>query len=152
VDATSAGGYTGAFFCGYPEGGHPAGKKLPGARLDVSRRGESYEVSFDAVRDRPHGSTAIDAEVKEVIDGMEIHRFAAVWADRSAFRYDAHLHTATVAPPAPFSGTARFTARPGARELAPGRWRGDLTVDLPGHAGVPVTGPGFRAVLERPFR
>jgi len=32
----------------------------------------------------------------------------------------------------------------------PNRWRGNLTVDLPGSSNVPLTGPGFRADLEHP--
>lgn len=59
------------------------------------------------------------------------------------FTYDRRLRTATVHPPAPFAGSARFDLGKKAGQ----RWGGDLTVDLPGRAGVPLTGPALRATL-----
>jgi hypothetical protein len=52
---------------------------------------------------------------------------------------------ATIAPPAPFDGTARFH-QPAPRAE---RWTGTLGVHLPGGGLVPLTGPKFRAKLCR---
>lgn len=51
--------------------------------------------------------------------------------------------TASLAPPAPFSGTVSYREEPG----VPPSWTGDLSVDLPGASDVPLTGPDFHAVL-----
>lgn len=53
--------------------------------------------------------------------------------------------TATVAPPAPFSGSADFSQSPG----LPASWSGLLAVELPGAGVVPLTGPDFAAALCR---
>ena len=151
VDATSAPGGTFSSFCGIPEGGRIPGRQLPGAQLRVNREiGEESSVSLYATQKRPGEKTSISAEVMETRDGMEIHRFVGVHAPASALTFDGKLRGATVKPPAPFSGFGHFEARAGARELDPGIWSGDLSVDLPGHADVRIGGPGFRAVLDHP--
>src|SRR5207253_8626600 len=58
-------------------------------------------------------------------EGLAIQRAAEVSAPRSSFSYAGDLSSATLQPPAPFSGTAAYSAR---RELL----GGDLTVALPG--------------------
>jgi hypothetical protein len=151
IDATSVPGGTYSSFCGIPEGGRPAGRQLPGAQLRVDREvGEESSVSLYAAQERPGEKTSISAEVMETRDGMEIHRFVGVRAPAGALTFDRKLRGATVKPPAPFSGFGHFAARPGAGERSSGIWSGDLSVDLPGHAGVRIGGPGFRAVLEHP--
>jgi hypothetical protein len=130
-------------------GGRAAGKSLPGARLDVEKdQIDHYRLEFDAVQRRPGARTLVSAEVEEHRGEMEIHRALATWASADALHYDRRLHHATVTPPAPFAGYGSFHAHaPRANQ-----WRGNLTVDFPGHADVPVTGPGFWADLEHPRR
>lgn len=53
--------------------------------------------------------------------------------------------TATIAPPAPFSGSATLEAP--SRQTA--TWSGDLAVDLPATGEVPLTAPGIAAGLCR---
>ena len=60
-----------------------------------------------------------------------------------AFSYDPLLRTATLAPPAPFSGRASFHR--GA--VLENRWTGNLAIDFPGRSNVPLTGPGIGASL-----
>ena len=129
------------------DGTGPAEKELPGARLDVERHvGHQYRVEFDAIQNRRGARTGVSVEVEEHRDGIEIHRATWTRASAGALRFDRHLRTATVRPPAPFAGHASFDAgAPLAR-----RWSGNLTADLPGHADLPVTGRGFRAELVRP--
>lgn len=76
-------------------------------------------------------------------DGVTVVRRAQAGAPASAFHFNRSLTRATVTPPAPFSGTARFAARAGVR------WSGSLRVTFPG-LSVPLTGAGFRAGMGRP--
>jgi len=136
--------------CGVSEeGGRPPGRVLPGARLDVEKeRVEQYGFRFDAAQNRPSARTGVGAEVEEHRGEMEIHRWTWTWASADALRYDRRLRTATVEPPAPFSGHGTFRVR----ARGPDLWTGNLAVDLPGRSDVRLTGPGFRANLEHPRR
>lgn len=73
--------------------------------------------------------------------GLMILRSAAVTAPRSTFSYRGDLTSATLQPPAPFSGEATFSAR---RE----RLSGDLAVSFPGTSPQPLTGPKFETRLD----
>lgn len=72
---------------------------------------------------------------------LSIFRRAGVTSARSSFAYTHTLRTATVRPPAPFSGEATFSAR---RH----RLSGDLSVQFPGLPPQPLTGPGFEARID----
>jgi hypothetical protein len=69
---------------------------------------------------------------------LSITRNIDVTGSRSSFSYRSDLRSATLRPPAPFSGEATYSARQG-------RLRGDLAVELPGLPPQPLTGPGFEA-------
>jgi hypothetical protein len=73
--------------------------------------------------------------------GLTIRRTATVIAPRSTFSHPGDLASATLRPPAPFSGEASFTAR---RE----RLSGDLAVKFPGLPPQPLTGPGFETRID----
>ncbi len=131
------------------EGGGPPGKRLPGARLDVERRNDGRpRLEFDAIQRRPGAKTLLTIEVEEDRGEMDVFRASSTWASPDALRFDPRLRTATLRPPAPYAGVGRFhkNAR-GAKQ-----WTGDLTVDLPGRANVPLAGPGLWATLEHPSR
>jgi hypothetical protein len=90
------------------------------------------------------GGVVFRARVEERnADGVTVVRRAQAGAPASAFHLNRSLTWASVRPPAPFSGTARFAARAGVR------WRGSLRVTFPG-LSVPLTGADFRAGLGRP--
>ena len=61
----------------------------------------------------------------------------------NAFRYDRHLRTATLSPPAPFSGSASLKR---SRNLLSPLWTGNLTVAFPGRS-VRLAGPAVHVSL-----
>jgi hypothetical protein len=96
--------------------------------------------------ERPY--TFFFATSQEVREGVGISRITIAGArgadSRSAgFQFNNKGGTAFVDPPAPYAGSARYLRRPKARD----RWSGSLTVPLLGLGRVPLTGPGFRAVM-----
>jgi hypothetical protein len=56
-----------------------------------------------------------------------------------------HITSATVAPPAPFKGTATFQSTRGSK----GSWTGTLAGDFPGRGEVTLAGPEFSAEVSR---
>jgi hypothetical protein len=124
-------------------GGETLGPKLPGARLRLrSHRGAS-RLSLQVNKNRPGARSRFVVETHEMRQGIAIFRRRTVLAPSDAFDFDPLLKTATLAPPAPFSGRAEFHRGAGAAN----RWSGDLTVDLPGRSDVPLTASGIAATL-----
>jgi hypothetical protein len=81
---------------------------------------------------------------------MTVSRSASATAEPETFAVDPlgeDPTNASVAPPAPFTGTARFEATPGGGSS----WTGDLAVELPGMGTVPLTGGSYQASLCRGF-
>lgn len=117
------------------------GPGLPGARFRATlRRGEDSALNFEIKKNRPAGPAAFSVAVRERRGKIMIRREIEGTVGAGSFRYDPRLRTATVSPPAPFDGSATF------RREAPrrNRWRGDLTIDLPGRADAPLVQPGLR--------
>ena len=128
------------------EGGRPAGKSLPGARLGVHRLPESNELMLGATQLRPGAATEVWVQIDEGPEGFETTRATEVRAGPDALRFDPQLRSATLSLPAPFAGHATY--RRGAPPVR--RWIGNLTVDLPGNSDYPLTGPGLRVTLTHP--
>lgn len=129
--------------CGGVGRGESTGGGVPGARLRVRSQGERSRFELQANKNRPDKRSHLEVQVREERGAISITRSTAVWLGSAAFQYDPLLETATLRPPAPFSGVANFY-----RRLAPeNRWSGNLTVDLPGRADVPLTGTGVEATL-----
>lgn len=78
---------------------------------------------------------------------MEILRLAGVKAPLSAFAFDHTTGTATLTPPAPFTGSATFQRGPDGSKA----WSGSLSVPLLGSEPVLLAGPRFRAGLAPDF-
>ncbi len=119
--------------------------RSPGAELTAwagrSRRSARVEVT----KDHPSAKAHYEAGASEVKEGISIGRFVNAIEPAGTFVYDSKVQTATLRPAAPFSGTGRFNRAASAAN----RWSGNLTVDLPGRAGVKLTGSGDRAGLRR---
>jgi hypothetical protein len=75
--------------------------------------------------------------------GMRIQRSVAVAGPTRSFVFEDNLGSATVEPPAPFSGSAGFERAAKGRKT----WTGDLSVSLPGRPDVPLAGPKFIPAL-----
>jgi hypothetical protein len=95
------------------------------------------------IKNRPKARAHYEVGISEMSNGISIGRFAGLVTPAGTFTYDPKVLTATLSPPAPFSGSAQFhrSAKPA------NRWSGNLTVDLPGRAGVKLTGGGLTARL-----
>lgn len=76
-------------------------------------------------------------------EGMEIVRVTPAIGPASRFAVDQEAGTATLRPPAPFSGRATFRRRPSGPPL----WRSTIKVPLLGSAPLDSGAPGFRAAL-----
>jgi len=145
IVATSAPGsidYVLAEICGDFFGGSNGGSRHAlGAELYIRNPALGPEMSVH--KSRPGAAARIFVDVSEYNDGIAIERFAAFLMPAGDFVFDRRLRTATVRPPAPFAGSASFDRRKKAGQ----RWSGDLTVDMPGRTGVPLTGSALRATL-----
>jgi len=85
----------------------------------------------------------IDAyQTEERSPDLYISRSAGATGPSSTFAVSRKLDRATIRPPAPFNGEARYLA-------SRGRLVGDLTVDFPGLPGQPLAGPGFETKIRR---
>jgi hypothetical protein len=123
--------------------GGPANGPQPGAELFLRNPGLGARLTVS--KRRPGAAAQIFASMSEYIDGILIFRYASLRMPGTSFTFDRHLRTATVRPPAPFTGSARYDRNKKAGQ----RWSGDLTVDLPGRSGVALTGQMLRAYLVR---
>ena len=121
---------------------HPRNKAVI---LNASNSQGEYGTRFEAVRILGQTSVQFNVTESERVDGVDIYSSMLTRAPKAAFTYNLHRGSATVTPPAPFSGSA---------QLAPAdngvpTWTGDLAVTLPDYGPTPLTGPAFQAGLER---
>jgi hypothetical protein len=143
VEATSVPVDLRAFWpeiCAEPSFGGGGGRAHGGAELEV--RNPALGPELFAVKHRRDEARLFMA-MREYRAGISIERFATVRMSSDNFTYDLRLGTATLRPPAPFFGYARFDRRKKAGQ----RWSGNLSVDLPGKTDVPLTAPALRASL-----
>lgn len=116
--------------CSGGSSGESRSANLPGARLAGVSFADGRALKFQFNKNRPGGKTLFSASLAERRGGIRIYRALGGVAPAGAFRYDPLLRTATLSPPAPFSGTARLTREQNA--VSP-LLAGDLTLDFPGH-------------------
>jgi len=121
------------------------GIRLQATAIEPNHRGGR---SLEVVEYRSRGGhrhVDIYGFMTERREGMEIGRGALVSAGTGAFRRDVAAGTATVTPPAPFTGSA-ILRHPGAESV----WEGDLQVGvLGGDAPIALTGPEFQTSLTQ---
>jgi hypothetical protein len=142
VEATTAPGdvdYLLGGICGHGFGGSSG--RRSNAVLSVRNPGLGPQLRVR--KSRPGAAALITASLSEHSNGISIKRVTGLRMPGDDFTYDRRLRTATVQPPTPFAGSARFDLG----KKAGRRWYGDLKVDMPGRADVPLTGPLLRATL-----
>jgi hypothetical protein len=108
--------------------------------ITVFRAESSDGVRFEALRSSEDPKTslffAVDSEASE---GNLILRRAITVGHLGSFAFDPKLDTATLKPPAPFSGNASFQRL----DDYTTRWEGPLAISFPGLPDVPLTGRDF---------
>jgi hypothetical protein len=91
----------------------------------------------------------VSARTVERREGVRLTRKVSAEAGDGSFLFPDKKgetpRSATVAPPSPFTGTAKYLKEPG----FPASWIGPLSARLPGAGLVALTGPGFRADICR---
>ncbi|HSS32439.1 MAG TPA: hypothetical protein VLL27_04080 [Solirubrobacterales bacterium] len=118
------------------------------ATLAAVRRGfSSYFVAGVAHRHSGGKSIFLGAKI-EIREGMVIRRATEVRGPASAFDFDLAAGTASLRPPAPFTGHASFAVRPHGRGL----WRSTIRVPLLGANPIDTGGPGFRVTLRPEYQ
>jgi hypothetical protein len=102
---------------------------------------------------RPGARVLYSASVEEREGSLRVERTVAGRLPGAAFHAAPSLATATLEGSGLLSGKGIFkSARPSRdAKVSRGAWRGNLTVDFPGRAGVSLAGPSFKASLTHPF-
>jgi hypothetical protein len=130
--------------CGAQVESESEGPGLPGAKLVARSASKRQSIFVQANANRPGGRLRLQAAIEERKSRLIVTRLVEGFhAGGGSFRFDRRLGSATLAPPAPFSGVGSFRRKAGRRN----RWIGSLTLDFPGRADVPLTGGRFKATL-----
>jgi hypothetical protein len=118
----------------------------PGTRLRIARKGGP---KLQVNQNHPGARVRYEAQITERHRGLTINRAVGGYLAGEAFSFDPSLTRANFDAAAPFTGSATYRGfhPPRGTDVAHGTWRGNLTVDFPGHAGVPLTAPGFKAAI-----
>jgi hypothetical protein len=122
--------------CGGGGSGESRGPGEPGARLAGVSYADGRTLKFQLNKNRPGGKTIFSASLRERRDGIRISKEIGGVAPTSAFSFDPLLRTATLHPPAPFSGVAILKRPPTA---ASPLLSGGLKLTFPGRT-VSLTG------------
>lgn len=100
---------------------------------------------FDDGGRGPHG-VSLFATLSELREGMSVARGVQLRAGSGAFRWNREKGTATLRPPAPFTGSATFTQN---GHNGHGIWRGSLGMPILGGEPVELAGRAFRASIHK---
>jgi hypothetical protein len=126
--------------------GHEGGDGVRGAGLAIKRKGGP---SLKLAQNRPGARVFYQAQIKEKEGTVTVERSVGGYLAASALAFAPSLKTAHLTGAAPFSGSAAYLGKslPSVSQPGKGSWSGNLTVDFPGHADVPIAGPGFEASI-----
>jgi hypothetical protein len=116
------------------------------ARAGSPTKGRMREVNvFDEGQRGPH-KVFVFATLAEKREGLTVARGVQMAAGSGAFRWNLEKGTATLRPPAPFTGSATFT-RYG--HDGHGTWKGSLGMPIFGGEPVELAGGEFRAFIHK---
>lgn len=118
------------------------------AETAVISAGRDHEL-FGAIARRAPGesTTVFVANTAELREGMRVYRYTIAPGRVSTFLFDFKRGTASVRPPWPFQGSARFRRGPHGRNS----WSGSLRVSMLGAGILDLTAPGFRAKISTEY-
>jgi hypothetical protein len=121
----------------------PESERGPVSGAYLEARGGPRDLSLRVLRMQRGVATQIQAGVSEHQGGIAIERSISIAASNGSFIHHG-LRSATVSPPAPFTGSATYL-----RDGSDTSWRGNLRVSFPGRPAVALTGKGVQAQLRR---
>jgi hypothetical protein len=126
--------------------GHEGGDGVRGAGLAIKRKGGP---SLSLAQNRLAAPVYYRAQMKEKEGAVTVERTVGGYLGASALTFAPSLKTAHFTGAGPFSGSAAYIGKslPSVSRPGKGPWRGNLTVDVPGHADAPIAGPGFKASI-----
>lgn len=114
-----------------------AGSRVKGKTLEVTDFGEDK---------RGRRVVLVEGFLSEDREGVSVARGVQLIAGSGAFRWNLERGTATLRPPAPFTGSATFARRGKGR---PGVWKGSLAMPVLGGDPVKLAGREFRAAIHK---
>jgi len=122
-----------------------AGESVPGrGRILQATVGDRYPgAGFSAYQPKPGAAVDYEAFAREAVGPVKIQRAAWVKGGPRTLTASKDFATATVEPPAPFSGTATFART----DHAHGTWLGDLTAEFADGSVAPMAGDPFAATF-----
>jgi hypothetical protein len=121
----------------------------PGVLLEAGHAANFWEpVHLAVVENGPGKRVEYEASDEERARRMWITRYAYVSGGPKTLDVAPGFRTASISPPAPFSGTGSFERT----EHATGTWLGDLSVEFPDHTELSLAGTSFEATLHSGFR
>jgi hypothetical protein len=129
--------------CGGSGSGETSGPSTPGARLKGLSFAHDRVLTFQVNKNNAHSRVVYSASVREQREGIYIYRTTEGTAGSAAFHFDPRLRSATMSPPAPFSGSATAHREPDSLLLS---WQGDLELAFPGHT-ISLADPGVHVSL-----
>jgi hypothetical protein len=133
--------------CPGPAQGGTSFLNAAAVRLEASLKGGP---KLGLAQKRPGARVFYSASVEEREGSLRVERRVAGALSAGSFHAAPSLATATVTGTGSLSGKGTYAqTRHGKRPR--GTWQGNLKVDFPGRAGVPIAGSGFKASLTHPF-
>jgi len=129
--------------CGVVGIGETGGHGVVGAKLVARSATAKRAIYLQVNKNHQHARVRVEASLEERRGRLIVSREVANFFPPAAFDFDAPLQTADLSPSAPFSGSAGFhrNAKPA------NQWTGNLSVDFPGRANVPLAGHRFTSAL-----
>ncbi len=126
--------------------GTVSGRGLPGVELKVVAK-DGPRLRLD--QNHPRARVSYEAKLNEDEGDVKVYRTITGHLGDGALTYAPSLESASFSAGAPFAGRATYSGKASMHEARPGRgtWRGDLKVDFPGRAAVPLAGPAFSASI-----
>lgn len=116
------------------------------ARAGSFAKGRLREVMvFDKGLRGPH-KVALFATLAEKREGVTVARGVQLAAGAGAFRWNLEKGTATLRPPAPFTGSATFTRH---GHDGHGTWKGSLVMPILGGESEELAGGEFRVFIHK---